>query len=237
MLRTHGYGIKITSCISGNDLHFVGYSFVDDTDLVEFPNEVTTAQAVAADMQGAVDAWEAGIRSTGGAIVPTKSHWYLISYKWQNGQWRYTKTTEDPFDLTVMDELGHRCILNRLDPSEAERTLGARIAPKGSCAKEKQYLRDCATAWADHIRTGKLPRGLSWQALLTTIMKKLEYPVLVTTFSRKECDHIMSPVLRIALSHSGVCNRIPHAIVYAPLQYQGLSVPDLCIEQGLSKLI
>jgi hypothetical protein len=162
MLRSHGYGIKITSCISGNNLHFVGYSFVDDTDLVEFPNEITTAQAVAINMQGAVDAWEAGIKSTGGAIVPTKSHWYLISYKWQNGQWRYSKKTEDPFDLTVMDEHGVRHILNRLDPSEAERTLGARIAPKGSCLKEKRYLRDCATAWADHIRTGRLPRGLSW---------------------------------------------------------------------------
>jgi Reverse transcriptase (RNA-dependent DNA polymerase) len=82
LLRTHGFGIKIISCISGDFLHFVGYCFVDDTDLIEFPGEITTAAMVANSIQNAVDAWEAGIRATGGAIVPDKSHWYLIAYKW-----------------------------------------------------------------------------------------------------------------------------------------------------------
>jgi hypothetical protein len=90
MLRTHGFGIKISSCISGEYLHFVGYSFVDNTDLVEFPEETTTADQVAQSMQESIDAWEAGIRATGGAIVPDKSHWYLITYRWENGRWRYS---------------------------------------------------------------------------------------------------------------------------------------------------
>jgi hypothetical protein len=47
----------------------------------------------------------------------------------------------------------------------------------------------------------------------------------------------MAPVLKVALSHSGVCRNIPRAIVYAPLQFQGLAVPDLYVEQGFSKLI
>jgi hypothetical protein len=215
----------------------VGYCFVDDTDLVEFPSEITTADSVAHSIQHAVDAWEAGIRATGGAIVPDKSHWYLIAYKWEGGSWRYTRTTENPFELTVKDESGIRRILQRLGAKDAERTLGARIAPNGSCAKEKRYLRDCAEAWADHIRTGRLPRSLSWTALLTTIMRTLLYPMPVTYFTRTECDYIMAPVLRVALSHSGVCRTIPRAIVYAPLQYQGLAVPDLFIEQGFSKLV
>jgi hypothetical protein len=62
-------------------------------------------------------------------------------------------------------------------------------------------------------------------------------PLPITTFTRKECDLIMAPVLRVALSHSGVCNNLPRAIVYAPLKYQGLGVPDIYIEQGLSKLM
>jgi Reverse transcriptase (RNA-dependent DNA polymerase) len=237
LLRTHGFGIKIISCISGDYLHFVGYCFVDDTDLVEFPGEITTAETVANSIQQAVDAWEAGIRATGGAIVPDKSHWYLIAYKWEGGAWRYTRQTENPFELTVRDEFGTRRTLQRLGFKDAERTLGARIAPNGSCAKEKRYLRDCAEAWADHIRTGRLPRSLSWKALLTTIMRTLLYPMPVTYFTRQDCDYIMAPVLRVALSHSGVCRTIPRAIVYAPLQYQGLAVPDLFIEQGISKLV
>jgi hypothetical protein len=237
MLRTHGYGIKITSCISGDHLHFVGYCFVDDTDLVEFPTNPTNARDVAEAMQLSVDAWEAGIRAGGGAIVPSKSHWYLISYKWVNGVWIFEKNKETTFNLTVKDEHGNRITLKRLAAEEAERTLGARISPTGSCDREKCYLRDCAVAWADHIRTGQLPRFLTWHGLLTTIMKKLTYPLTVTTFTQSECNFIMAPVLRVALSSSGVVNTIPHALVYAPLCFQGLNIPDLFIEQGISKVI
>jgi hypothetical protein len=144
---------------------------------------------------------------------------------------------EHPFTLTVRDEFGMRHDLMRLHPKDAEQTLGACIAPNGSCAKEKCYLRDCAVAWADHIRTGRLPHSLSWKALLATIMWTLLYPLLVTYFTRAECNYIMAPVLRVALSHSGVCRTIPRAIVYAPLQFQGLAVPDLFVEQGFSKII
>jgi Reverse transcriptase (RNA-dependent DNA polymerase) len=158
MLRTHGFGIKITSCISGDYLHFVGYSFVDDTDLVEFPDEPTTAIQVAQDMQAAIDAWEAGIRATGGTIVPEKSHWYLVTYRWQNGRWRYARKTEDMFVITVLNEHGQQQILDRLDATDSERTLGSRICPKGSMSKEKKYLRECAETWADQIQIGKLPR-------------------------------------------------------------------------------
>jgi hypothetical protein len=82
MLRTHGFGIKITSCISRDYLHFVGYLFNDNADLVEFLEETTTAAQVANSMQDAIDAWEAGIQAMGGAIVPEKSHWSLVTYRW-----------------------------------------------------------------------------------------------------------------------------------------------------------
>jgi hypothetical protein len=122
LLRTHGYGIKIISYISGEHLHFVGYCFVDDTDLVEFPMSPISAQEVAEAMQESVDAWEAGIRAGGGAIVPEKSHWYLIHYRWVNGVWIFAKSRETTFDLTVKDDQGHRISLKRLAADEAERT-------------------------------------------------------------------------------------------------------------------
>jgi hypothetical protein len=57
--------------MSGDFLHFVGYCFVDDTDPLEFPAEVTTAAMVATNIQQAVNAWEAGIRATGELSFPT----------------------------------------------------------------------------------------------------------------------------------------------------------------------
>jgi hypothetical protein len=67
-------------------------------------------------------------------------------------------------------------------------------------------------------------------------MQAVSYSLLITAFTRKECDMIMAPILRVALLHSGVCNNIPRAIVYAPLKYQGLGVPAIYIEQGIMTL-
>jgi hypothetical protein len=47
----------------------------------------------------------------------------------------------------------------------------------------------------------------------------------------------MAPIMSVALLHSGVCRTIPKVIVYAPLQYQGLNVPDIYVKQGFSKLV
>lgn len=67
-------------------------------------------------------------------------------------------------------------------------------------------------------------------------MAKLVYPLTVTTFSQKDCNFIMSPVLKVALSRSGVVNTIPHALVFAPLGYHGLNIPDIYVEQGIAKI-
>ena len=43
-------------------------------------------QEVAGRMQGSLTAWEGGLSAAGGAIVPEKSHWYLIDFVWTDGQ-------------------------------------------------------------------------------------------------------------------------------------------------------
>jgi hypothetical protein len=73
-LRSEGYGVAFKTSISGDHIRFVGYAFVDDTDICQTgQDEFTTGQEVATQMQGAMDAWEGGMRATGGAIVPEKA--------------------------------------------------------------------------------------------------------------------------------------------------------------------
>jgi hypothetical protein len=60
--------------ISGESIRFIGYSFVDDADLIlqtaETPQD--TEQEVAEEMQRALNMWEGAIRATGGVIVPPR---------------------------------------------------------------------------------------------------------------------------------------------------------------------
>jgi hypothetical protein len=67
----------------------VGYSFVDDTDIIQSGQPGEPFQVLTMRMQAAMDTWEGGLRDTGGALEPEKSFWYLIRFYWKNGKWAY----------------------------------------------------------------------------------------------------------------------------------------------------
>jgi hypothetical protein len=64
--------------IEGEQLHFVGYRFFDDTDIIQSGQPGEPFQVLAMRMQVAMDTWEGGLRATGGALEPEKLFWYLI---------------------------------------------------------------------------------------------------------------------------------------------------------------
>lgn len=198
MLRSLDHGAKFQAPISGKQMTLVGFSFVDDTDLVTSDGDLSVDMTVER-MQGAIDAWEGGIRATGGAIVPGKSHWYLVAFKWKNGEPIYKRCDEMEGQVSVQDSEGSRQTLSRLEPDSAERTLGVRIAPDGSMQTQFEYMVTTARSWTDKLRSGHLPRNLSWQAWHTTIQKTLEYPLAVTTLSKEQCKKIDSIMLNQVL--------------------------------------
>ena len=90
MLRVEGYGAFFECPITKEKAEVVGFAFVDDTDLVTVPRQQhhkTHFQQILDEMQATVEEWEGGIMASGGAIVPNKSHWYLIDFHWDNGEW------------------------------------------------------------------------------------------------------------------------------------------------------
>jgi hypothetical protein len=90
VMRSEGYGTFFRACINGDTIRFVGYSFVDDTDLIQSASDPEdSSMTVAENMQRALDTWEGTLRATGGTIVPDKSFWYLIGFQWLEGKWQY----------------------------------------------------------------------------------------------------------------------------------------------------
>jgi hypothetical protein len=79
-----------TAALKANLITMVCYAFVDDTDLIQLGADIQeTGETVAGRMQTAVNRWEGGICATGGALVPSKSHWYLIDFTWNGKLWKY----------------------------------------------------------------------------------------------------------------------------------------------------
>ena len=150
MLREEGCTVYFRTALQGDVLSFVGYAFVDDTDLIVSGSEPTASfQDIISRMQQSLDLWEGGLRATGGAIVPEKSHWYLIDFKWEQGRWSYVTESDAPGEISVRDFEGNEKQLLRLEAHQARRTLGVRLAPDGYNKTELEYLLQQATIWAD----------------------------------------------------------------------------------------
>jgi hypothetical protein len=86
----------------------VGYSFMDDTDLIQSGRPGEPYQVLAQRMQAVMDKWEGGLRATGGALEPEKYLWYLIYFCLENGQWDYVPKTDIPASISVRNSAGQR---------------------------------------------------------------------------------------------------------------------------------
>jgi hypothetical protein len=166
IMKKQGNCTVFKAFLSGEELKIVGFAFVDDKDLLRAskPGEKTYAE-VAEDMQNGLDLWEGLLKATGGALVPDKSYWYLIDFKWKNGAWKYTTMEETEFELTMKDkdELCHA--LSRLPVHEACRSLGYCAAPDGNRRAQVEYMRSVAVDWSDKLRAGHLTKIRSMDSI------------------------------------------------------------------------
>jgi hypothetical protein len=238
MLKSAGFGFKVRTVISGDEFSFVCYTFVDDSDVVHSQDTMTDdTLSLIHEMQQVVNTWEGGLRASGGALVPSKSYWFLIHHIFENNKWRYARIEETPGNITIRDTHGNgRVELERLEVDDARETLGVFIAMDGNQKAQTQALYEKATKWADQVRTGQFSHAEAWFSLQFCVMKSLEYPLMATSLSKEQCARIMKPIRAAALPAMGINRHLTLAVVHGPQQYQGVGVPDLWTVQGILKL-
>ncbi len=125
MMYALGHRVNFLAPLSLSLTVFVCYAFVDDTDVIHVGHsEEVPGEQVAKEMQEVVNCWEWGLRASGGTLVPSKSHWYLIDFVWRNKKWQYrTEKEEMPGSLWVADTCGSKKIkLTRHAVEHAEKT-------------------------------------------------------------------------------------------------------------------
>ena len=120
------------------------FYFIDDTDQIHtsrYPGE--TAIPIAEQMQLAVDEWEGGIRASGGALDPDKSHWYLIDFLWKDGKWRLARKNDTLTELRIRDSItGHKVVIDRLEVNEARTALGVNQCPSDSMLSQVERMKN-----------------------------------------------------------------------------------------------
>ena len=147
-------------------------------------------------MQSVLTHWDGLLQTTGGALEMTKSYWYLIDYAFCQGRWVYCPPSATPGNLSLHnDATGLAEPITRLHVGEARKALGIFSCPRGTMKAEKEYLRSKAKIWAHSFQS--IPPGSSdaWYCLTSMIMKTIKYPLVTTSFTRKECAYIMALIL------------------------------------------
>jgi hypothetical protein len=225
MMTTEGHGFHLLTALSQTLISMVCYAFVDDTNLIQSAENVNeTGESVRTKMQIAVDRWEGGLRATGGALVPSKSHWYLVDFKWNGKVWAYRNQEEMPGEISIRDTTGNQVVLDRHESQVATETLGVWQAMDGNNTTQIENLLRKTDEFAKQMQMGFLTKNNAWFAITSTIMITLQYPMAATTISEKEWEHIMIPILKVGLPRAGFACTFPRAVLCGPKSAQGLGI-------------
>ena len=237
MLRAEGFGTFFHTAISGKTIKYVGFSFVDDTDQVQTGRyEGETSASIVDQMQQAVNMWEGGLSATGGALDPSKSHWYLIDFVWEHGEWRFARKEDMEANIHIRDRSGNVTQIKGLEVDEAHTTLGVMQCPSGNMEPTMKALKKKTSLWASQMKAGHLKKAEMWLSLTSTIWKSLMYPLNATTLSKKQCEEIMAPVMTVGLNGLGINRYLPRTLVHGTTEKQGLELPHLYTLQGIAHL-
>jgi hypothetical protein len=164
-LRQRGFGTFFQAAITKHQINFVGFSFVDDTNLIQTArNMQETGIDVAMAAREAMQVWQHDIHLGGGEVVPAKSFWYLIDFVWKGGIWSYAPARQNPYDL-VVESNQTETVLERLEVHEAKKSLGIMTAPDGNWKAQRNRMQEQARTWAEHIKAGYLRRVDAWTGM------------------------------------------------------------------------
>jgi hypothetical protein len=89
-------------------------------------------------------------------LVPEKTYWYLIDFKWTAGKWYFKSTADCPGSLFANNLYDNRKEQLGIEPSQAQTTLGVDLDPDGNTIQQAKSTRAAAVKWANAMRTGKI---------------------------------------------------------------------------------
>ncbi len=220
VLKRQGLASHLSCPISKDQLEICGFAFVDDSDIISTSNSINDPNYTLQKMQNVLEGWEGAAKATGGAIKAEKSWAYLVYFTWDKGLWSYGNTSNLK-ELTTLDHANKEVNIKRLDTSQAKKMLGVWLAPDGNNIAQIDYLKKRAEELSEFIRTGHVNRREAWVSLNVMAMKTIEYCLPATSFSEKELNEIMKPLLKQFLPKTGLNRNTRRDILYGDETYQG----------------
>ena len=236
-LEAQVVGFVVKSAITLTTLNIIAIMYVDDSDILIGSTSATESERTIRNrVQHAADIYHKGVYQTGGAIRPDKCRWFLITFEWKAGKWRYGKNTEID-DIYIKDTHNKYQKVKRLSVSEGWKGLGVIAAPDGNWNDQVEFLvEEKIKPWNNSIQNSLLQKHDVYRSAFTSIFKTVEYPLAATYMSKRQCKYINTHLHKKFLSKIGINGHLPLAYRYAPKRFQGLGSFEVESKQFIKKL-
>ena len=106
----------------------------------------------------------------------------------------------------------------------------------GSNKYQVKYIQKKATAWAISIVSGCVKQNKLWKALNPKIPKTIKHPLSAMALNKKECKHIMRPIVKFGRTKAGRISTLHTAVRDGPQYLGGIGLFDPFVIQGAGQI-
>ena len=235
ILRNAGFGASLYSAIGREFFNMCGFAFVDDADIVQTGLLFQRPEEVMRKAQTELKLWEELIKATGGALVPSKSDFSVISFGWdKEGRWKHEKQNSRR-KLKVRDHQGKMEELENPPTTKARRTLGVWQAIDGNEKGQVKHLKKKAGQWIEKIQNSNLSKLEVHIGVTSSLYPAITYGLGATAMSAKECNKVDSAIRKI-LPKMGYCRSVPKDIIFGHKDHGGAGLQSIHTIQGVKHI-
>jgi hypothetical protein len=212
--------------------HLLAILYVDDTDIlhINLTNDESVDEVHSA-IQHSVNSWGSLLIATDGALQANKCFYFIISFEWMNGEWRYTNNTlRGEFGVTAPLPRGKAATIEHKSIDHAEKTLGAMTSPDGESAASIQMMQEKTQAWINAVRNGHLHHRNVWFLLKVQFWPRIGYRLCSLTALFHDLDYALHWQYYQMLPLCGVARSTPVGSRSMDAGFFGVGLPHLGVE-------
>jgi hypothetical protein len=215
-------GITLTDPMGMFSLALYLISYVDDNTLVQRFEHDQGMPSILEQLQFCLKKWHNILKITGGDLALEKCTFCILKWRWKGSKATLETITSAPGVLTV-----DNTEIQRLEPDRGTRVLGVRMAMNGSFSDELLYRRQQSKTMAGKLYKSGLSHTDAYMVYATRFSPAAEYPLKVTTFSKREMESIQKPFIHLLLPKLGLNRHTPLAVIHGPMFRGGLGITPL----------
>jgi hypothetical protein len=193
ILGAHGkkrHGAKFHCPISKLQHHLSAILYVNNTDLLHIDlTKDKSFDEVHSAIHSSVNSWGNLLITTGGVLQPSKCFYSIISFKWENGMWKYLNNSlRGDFGVTVPLPGGKEAPMDHKSVDHAEKTLGTMTSPDGDSSASIRMIQEKAQIWINAVGNGHLHQCNVWFSLKVQFWPRIGYGLCSSTAMFQELN-------------------------------------------------